>query len=131
MANHIHASAQSIELGPPAAESGIISYDEDTSDQHSGHLSKEPVHQPAIGDAKDTVMAEEIDDGRRLSRQTSRLSHSSPDAPPREPAENVQEKHVAAEPRNASALLNLPPPLPFDLRVSDLWVGVPLRGPST
>jgi hypothetical protein len=26
-----------------------------------------------------------------------------------------------------SALLNLPPPLPFDLAVTDLWVGVPHR----
>jgi hypothetical protein len=30
-----------------------------------------------------------------------------------------------------SALLNLPPPLPFDLAVSNLWVGVPHRGPSS
>lgn len=33
--------------------------------------------------------------------------------------------------RNANALLNLPPPLPFDLKVSNLWVGVPHRGPSS
>lgn len=32
---------------------------------------------------------------------------------------------------DANALLNLPPPLPFDLRVSNLWVGVPARGPSS
>lgn len=33
--------------------------------------------------------------------------------------------------QNVNALLNLPPPLPFDLSVSNLWVGVPHRGPSS
>lgn len=36
---------------------------------------------------------------------------------------------IHGDPR--SALLNLPPPLPFDLQVSNLWVGVPHRGPSS
>ena len=50
----------------------------------------------------------------------------------------AQEKELSGEGKgnaviddNVNALLNLPPPLPFDLKVSNLWVGVPHRGPSS
>jgi hypothetical protein len=131
MANHTHTSAQSIELGPAIVESEAEFQNTDTVDQQARRISGEAVHREAIGDARDTVKADETEEERRLSRQPSRVSHSVVVTPPVEPAENVQEKPGSVEPRNSSALLNLPPPLPFDLRVSDLWVGVPHRGPST
>lgn len=43
----------------------------------------------------------------------------------------VKEETGAMDMSNVNALLNLPPPLPFDLKVSNLWVGVPHRGPSS
>jgi hypothetical protein len=133
MANHTHTSAQSIELGPPLIDSKAILHDTDTVEQQSGLISEEAeaVHGAAIGDARDVVKADGTEEERRLSRQPSRVSHSAVDTTLLEPAEKVQEKQVAVETRNSNALLNLPPPLPFDLRVSDLWVGVPHRGPST
>ena len=42
-----------------------------------------------------------------------------------------EEKRGTIDIHNVNALLNLPPPLPFDLKVSNLWVGVPHRGPSS
>jgi hypothetical protein len=45
---------------------------------------------------------------------------------------STSEKEAGTNARNGrSALLNLPPPLPFDLAVTNLWVGVPHRGPSS
>jgi hypothetical protein len=36
----------------------------------------------------------------------------------------------SSEQKGSNAMLNLPPPLPFDLKVPNLWVGVPHSGPS-
>jgi hypothetical protein len=68
------------------------------------------------------------------------ISHPSQveEKPTARSEQNAEETHSTSEKEagtNArdgrSALLNLPPPLPFDLAVANLWVGVPHRGPSS
>jgi hypothetical protein len=55
-----------------------------------------------------------------LSLQRTRLGMEAAD----------RREKQSSEQKGSNAMLNLPPPLPFDLKVSNLWVGVPHSGPS-
>ena len=79
-----------------------------------------------LGDETNSISREAIQDdapnlspSRPLSLQQTR---SGVDADRRE--------KQSSEQKGSNAMLNLPPPLPFDLKVSNLWVGVPHSGPS-
>ena len=131
MSGRVHTCNQPIELGPPIMDAGLDSLDDGPEDQQDTSLEIAR-GESVIGDATDVVKGNDVNEEKTLSRRPSQTFQANDDsAPARGQTEVVQEKQTAAESRGSNALLNLPPPLPFDLRVSDLWVGVPHRGPST
>lgn len=71
----------------------------------------------------------------RESSLSARTKEEAPRGPQQVPTDQGKRRSTASTAHDpspdANALLNLPPPLPFDLRVSSLWVGVPHRGPSS
>jgi len=100
---------------------GQISQDGDemTSDDKVEHGTRD------IGDDTNTVPREAIEPS--MSRPPSRLTPERP----RSGVETVDRREKgSSEQKGSNAMLNLPPPLPFDLNVSNLWVGVPHSGPS-
>lgn len=131
MSGTVHTSNQPIELGPPINDAGFDKLDDGagTHQDTSLHVAR---GDSVIGDATDVVKGNDVDEEKTLSRRPSQTVQANDDpTPARGQTEGIQEKQIAAESRQSNALLNLPPPLPFDLKVSDLWVGVPHRGPST
>lgn len=93
--------------------------DEMTSDEKVEHGTR------VIGDDTNTVPREAIKPS--TPRQPSRLSHQRT----RSGVETGDRREKgSSEQKGSNAMLNLPPPLPFDLKVSNLWVGVPHSGPS-
>lgn len=68
---------------------------------------------------------------RRSQQQRSENDHTDEKRSTQMPATDEAPVTGGREGADTSALLNLPPPLPFDLHVSNLWVGVPNRGPSS
>ena len=131
MSGTVHTSNQPIELGPPIMDAGLDSPDDGAENQQDTSLEVAR-GESVIGDATDVVKGNDVDEEKTLSRRPSQTVQANDDpAPASGQTDGVQEKQTAAESRQSNALLNLPPPLPFDLRVSDLWVGVPHRGAST
>jgi len=93
--------------------------DEMTSDEKVEHGTK------VIGDDTNTIPREAMEPS--TSRPPSRLSPQRT----RSGVETVDRREKgSSEQKGSNAMLNLPPPLPFDLKVSNLWVGVPHSGPS-
>lgn len=131
MSGTVHTSDQPIELGPPIMNAELDNLDDGAGTPQDTSLDVAR-GESVIGDATDVVKGSDVNDEKTLSRRPSQTVQADDDpAPARGQTEGVQEKQTAADSRGSNALLNLPPPLPFDLRVSDLWVGVPHRGPST
>lgn len=115
-------------LNPPAASN--------TSENLSHPLDPE-VERPASQQDFTTGQSRSTSDAPSQSRQSSDKhlgGHSgSQDGTDvtREMQAPGEKEQGSIDPHNVNALLNLPPPLPFDLKVSNLWVGVPHRGPSS
>jgi hypothetical protein len=137
------AAANNIELGPIIGETGthpsdIIAKstdhaandgqehgqssqdgDEIASDEKTGDVSR------VVGDEPKSTSGELIQAG-----MPSQSPHLSPQRT-RSGVETVDRREKqSSEQKDSNAMLNLPPPLPFDLKVSNLWVGVPHSGPS-
>ena len=90
-----------------------------TSDEKVEHGTR------VIGDDTNTSPREAIEPS--MSRPSS---HMSPQRT-RSGVETLDRREKgSSEQKGSNAMLNLPPPLPFDLKVSNLWVGVPHSGPS-
>jgi len=146
MSVHPHNQTTPIELVPPithiephASDSHpeTTSIEMDTTVGHEPKASPENPEQSAFrADMTNDASQDEGDKGDRLSRSPSLRNQSvathQPPSLPRsaDVAFDRHEKRSPGEPAGSNAMLNLPPPLPFDLRVSNLWVGVPQSGPS-
>ena len=131
MSGTVHTSNQPIELGPQIMDAGLDNLDDGAEKQQDTSLEIAR-RESVIGDATDVVKGNDVDEEKTLSRRPSQTVQANDDSTSaRGQTEGVQEKQIASGSRQSNALLSLPPPLPFDLKVSDLWVGVPHRGPST
>jgi hypothetical protein len=139
----IHDAANTYELGP------VIG---DTGSHHSGTIAKSNDH--AIAGNKEQEQSsqgrfemaseEKTGNGSRMvgdeTNSTSREAIQaatpslSPQLSPQRTRSGVEtedrREKQSSEQKGSNAMLNLPPPLPFDLKVSNLWVGVPHSGPS-
>jgi len=141
-----HNQTTPIELGPPithiephASDSHpeTIAIEMDTTVGHGPKASPEISEQSAFrADMTNDASQDEGDKGNRSSRSPSLQNESTATHQPpslsrsADVAFDRHEKRSPGEPAGSNAMLNLPPPLPFDLRVSNLWVGVPQSGPS-
>jgi hypothetical protein len=139
-----HDAANTYELGP------IIG---DTGSHHSGTIAKSNDH-AKVGsqeqgqsskDGDEIASNEKAGNGRSVlgdeTNSTSReaiqdeATNSSPSPPlslqqTRSGVDADRREKQPSGQKGSNAMLNLPPPLPFDLKVSNLWVGVPHSGPS-
>jgi len=141
--NETHDAANTIELGPiigdagsdlfqptvktndhttdesQEQEQGLQDGDEIASDKKAGNGSR-MVGDEANSTSLEAIQPEEPSSSPRLSLQPTRSGVETAD----------RREKQSSEQKGSNAMLNLPPPLPFDLKVSNLWVGVPHSGPS-
>jgi hypothetical protein len=143
MATDTHEAFRAIELGPVIADEG----------NHSLRSTAEPIQEtlinaseagqrPQVGEESQAVEGSEVVSEKKglgegpIPRGSSPIDQANPSPPlsphrTRSPTRTVhQGEKRSSEQDNPNAMLNLPPPLPFDLKVSNLWVGVPHSGPS-
>jgi len=140
-------AVNTFELGPvigdtgshPTGPTGTIS----ESNDQTADDNQEPEQSLQGGD--ELASNENAGNGRRvLGDKTHPISraaiqdeapNSSPSPPlslqqTRSGVDADRREKQSSEQKGSNAMLNLPPPLPFDLKVSNLWVGVPHSGPS-
>jgi hypothetical protein len=138
-----HDAANAYELGPIIGDTGshhseIVA----KSNDHATDDSQE--HGQSSQDGNEIASDEKAGNGRRVlgdkTNSTSREANQaatpslSPQLSPQRTRSGVEtedrREKQSSEQKGSNAMLNLPPPLPFDLKVSNLWVGVPHSGPS-
>lgn len=141
-----HNQAQAIELGPPITDQGMQASSDhpktdaiemSTTNDHEQKALPASVEQMASRSVTTQRNPETEQEKESLpSHSTSLPDRSSPTPPPigsprsADAALDRHEKRSSGAHAQSNAMLKLPPPLPFDLRVSKLWVGVPQSGPS-
>jgi hypothetical protein len=134
-----------VELGPVITASGAQStggqpIPEDDSVKEVERVEKKPLpldgeEMTSRGVTVDATPENDKEEDHHPLREAS-LSERPISTPPspnpirsRDGVDSGNEKR-SSDQKNSNAMLNLPPPLPFDLKVSNLWVGVPHRGPT-
>jgi hypothetical protein len=138
-----HEAANNIELGPIIGET--VTHPSEVIAKSSDHANNDGQEQGQSSQGGDEIASDEKTGGESrvvgdkqnsTSREVikaeipSQSLHLSPQRT-RSGVETVDRREKqSSEQKDSNAMLNLPPPLPFDLNVSNLWVGVPHSGPS-
>lgn len=143
MSTNTHNAADTLELGPIIGDVG--SHPNETIVKPKEHATDHSqVHGQSLRDG-DAIASDEKagnairivgDKANSTSREAIQPEEPSPSPrlslqPTRSGVETADRREKqSSEQKGSNAMLNLPPPLPFDLKVSNLWVGVPHSGPS-
>lgn len=97
---------------------------QDTPGQHAGGVDRHRRHQPHGPPQRSSSLAVR----RRTTGSGARVERKDEPSGQLEQAVSRPDRRSRRdEDPDAHALLNLPPPLPFNLKVDNLWVGVPAR----
>jgi hypothetical protein len=143
MSTHTQDAVNTFELGPVIGETGkhppesiAKSSDRATNvGQAQGQSlpgGDEIASNEKTGDESSVVGDGPNDTSRELIQAV--MPSQSPRLSPQRTRSGVEtvdrREKQSSERKESNAMLNLPPPLPFDLNVSNLWVGVPHSGPS-
>jgi len=140
-------AASTFELGPVIGDTGSHPAGPTGTSSESNNQTMDDSQEPeqSSQDGDELASNENAGNGRRvLGDETHPISreaiqddapNSSPSPPlslrqTRSGVDADRREKQSSEQKGSNAMLNLPPPLPFDLRVSNLWVGVPHSGPS-
>ena len=139
-----HDAVNTFELGPVIGDTGL--HPSETiakSNDRARDDSQEHVQSSRDGD--EIASHEKAGNGTSVvgekTKSTSHEAiqdetpHSTPSPPlslqqTRSGMDADRREKQSSEEKGSNAMLNLPPPLPFELNVSNLWVGVPHSGPS-
>ena len=143
MSTNTHNTVGMFELGPAVGDAG--SHPNKTIAKTNNHATDESQEQgQSFQDGDEIASDEKAGNGSRVvgdeTNSTSREAMQAPEPSPsphlslqptRSGVETADRREKqSSENKESNAMLNLPPPLPFDLKVSNLWVGVPHSGPS-
>jgi hypothetical protein len=138
-----HDAVNTFELGPVIADVGSTPTGP-ISESNNHRTGDSQEHGQSSQDGDEIASDEKPGDGRSVvgeeTNPTSREAIQagtpslSPQLSPQQTRSGVEtedrREKQSSEQKGSNAMLNLPPPLPFDLKVSNLWVGVPHSGPS-
>jgi hypothetical protein len=138
-----HNAANTFELGPVFGPTGSHPTG-NISESNNYTTDDSQEHGQSSQDGNEIASDEKARNGRRVlgdetnstSREAIRQALNSSPSPPlslqqtRSGVDADRREKQSSEQKGSNAMLNLPPPLPFDLKVSNLWVGVPHSGPS-
>jgi hypothetical protein len=142
--NDTHDAVHTIELAPVIGDTG--SHHSETVAKSNDHaIDGNREREQSLQDGDEIASDEKPGDGRSIvgeetkSTSCEEIQDEAPNSSPSPPLSLQQTRSgvdadrrekQSSEQKGSNAMLNLPPPLPFDLKVSNLWVGVPHSGPS-